>query len=136
MAWKADISMIREPTSDGRRRRYGLLSTGGGWACRLAGGTAYVMLETEARAGGFNQGWAVGAGPGGGWVANLTPRWKIHAHVRGLCFYPRECDEDLSATLEQRFTLAPWSALALAATHRHAWDRTDTLVGLRWMVYY
>ncbi|OGV74007.1 MAG: hypothetical protein A3K19_22640 [Lentisphaerae bacterium RIFOXYB12_FULL_65_16] len=136
VAWKADISVIREPTTDGTRHRYGQVTTGGGWACRLAGGTAYAMIETEARAGGFDAGWAVGAGPAGGWVANVTPRWKVHAQARGMSFLPGECGEDLSATLEQRFTLAPWSALALALTERHAWDRTDRAVTLRWMVYY
>jgi len=62
---------------------------------------------------GLQHGFAIGAGPSMGMIADLTPSWRADLYARGHRFFAGDTDTSWTAGLRQRYTLNINNALRL-----------------------
>lgn len=74
----------------------------------------YAFLEATARVDEqIGRGFALGAGPSIGMIADITPRWRADLHARGQRFFAGDNDTAWAGGLRQRYTLNANNALRL-----------------------
>jgi hypothetical protein len=74
----------------------------------------YAFLEATARVDKrIGRGFALGAGPSIGMIADLMPRWRAELHARAQRFFAGDTDTAWAAGLRQRYTLNTNNALRL-----------------------
>jgi hypothetical protein len=74
----------------------------------------YAFLEATARVDKrIGRGFALGAGPSIGMIADLMPRWRAELHARAQRFFAGDTDTAWAAGLGQRYTLNTNNALRL-----------------------
>lgn len=114
MSWKISAGWQRVRTPSGSYPLAFALDGGAGASWSNDGDKAlwYAFLDNSVRAANAMQnGYALGMGASSGLLYDITPRWRLHAYVRGLRYFLGQGNTPWSFGLEQRVTLTRESAL-------------------------
>lgn len=125
MSWRLDAGARRMDMRDGERPLLGHLDLGAGVTVQPSAAVrGYLMGEGSLLASGaLEQDHALGAGASAGLLADLTPRWRIHAQGRGLRYFSGERHDRVEISLDQRYTLSRDLALRLETSwHENRYD--------------
>ncbi len=137
VSWKADVGVLRQRMEDGEWHHVADLGGGAGVTLSPSSlGMLYALAETDAQAGGPDQGWSMGFGGSAGLLRPLGRRWLLDLHVRALG-YPlgdQHADTDLGGVL--RYTLTANQAVTAELSRRFAWDEAETLAALKWHLFF
>lgn len=119
LSWKIDAGWARRRIASGAEPLVFEVNGGAGLARNVpdalhSGTLIYAFLEATARVDKrIGRGFALGAGPSVGMIADLTPRWRADLHARGQRFFAGDTDNAWAAGLRQRYTLNTNNALRL-----------------------
>jgi hypothetical protein len=140
VSWKINTAVDRYPAHPERdlaRRPWRWRTNGGaGLTWDLGGrGLAYAFLEATADVSRtLDRGFALGAGPAMGLVADPLPRWRLHLRAVGQRFVPGDNFTQAAVRLDQRLRLSRNHALRLSVARRHLFDRywNEGRLGWHW----
>lgn len=119
LSWKIDAGWARRRIESGAEPLVFEVNGGAGLARNVpdalhGGPLIYAFLEATARVDErIGRGFALGAGPSVGMIADLTPRWRADVHARGQRFFAGDTDNAWATGLRQRYTLNTNNALRL-----------------------
>jgi hypothetical protein len=119
LSWKIDAGWTRRRIESGAEPLVFEVNGGAGLARNVpdalhSGPLIYAFLEVTARVDKrIGRGFALGAGPSIGMIADFTPRWRADLHARGQRFFAGDTDTAWAAELRQRYTLNTNNALRL-----------------------
>ncbi|HKB81790.1 MAG TPA: hypothetical protein VKD04_01140, partial [Burkholderiales bacterium] len=125
LSWNVDVGWARTRTESGAEPLVFEVNGGAGLARNvpdaLHGSTLiYAFLETTTRVDErIARGFALGAGPSIGMIADLTARWRAELHARGRRFFAGDTDTSWEAGLRQRYTLNTNNALRFDVSREH-----------------
>jgi hypothetical protein len=132
LSWKIDVGWTRRRLENGSERLVFELNAGAGYARNvpdaLHGSTLlYTFLDVGTRVDKrLGQGFAIGAGPSIGVIADLTPEWRTDWYAKGQRFFAGDTDTVWEAGLRQRYTLNANNALRLdiirEKQEQHIWN--------------
>ncbi len=92
---------------------------GGAWGSEARHGMFYALAEGSVHAHrALEDGYALGAGASAGAIIDVTPRWRVHAYLRGTRYFAGQRDTPWSFGIEQRYTLGHDVALRLDLARR------------------
>jgi hypothetical protein len=119
VSWKFNIGLTRDHFAKNDEPLVFRANGGPGLAYNVPGSSDghavyYGFLEASLDAGKrYHRGYALGIGPGIGWLADLSQRWRVHLHARALRYGLGDTHEARALILEQRYTLTRQSAVRL-----------------------
>jgi hypothetical protein len=139
LSWKIAAGWRRGFVRDGSRPLATTVDGGAGGAWSAAGERLllYVFLDAGARLHlRLDHGYQLGAGPRVGALADLNPRWRMHAYARALRYFLGEAESQPAVGLEQRFSLGRDLALRLDLGRSREGGRWHNAGSLSLMVYH
>jgi Domain of unknown function (DUF4105) len=125
LSWNVDAGWARTRIASGAEPLVFQVNGGAGLARNVpdalhSNTLIYAFLETSTRVDErIGHGFALGAGPSIGMIADLTPRWRADLHAGGKRFFAGDTDTAWEAGLRQRYTLNTNNALRLDLSREH-----------------
>jgi hypothetical protein len=119
LSWKIDAGWVRRRIESGAEPLVFEVNGGAGLARNVpdalhSGTLMYAFVEAIARVDErLGHGFAIGAGPSIGVIADLTPSWRADLYARGQRFFAGDTDTAWAVGLRQRYTLNINNALRL-----------------------
>lgn len=137
LSWKISAGWRRVRASNGSEPLVFALDDGAGCAWSNERDTAlwYALLDNSSRVGrDLGSGYALGAGARAGALVDISPRWRVHAYVRGMRYFLGQRDSPVMLGLQQRVTLERNLALRMDASRNRELLRTynNGSVSLLW----
>jgi hypothetical protein len=141
-SWKVNLGWTRERMPSGERPLVFRANGGPGLAWDSPGPFALRSLYfgfvevTGDIDGQLEHGYAVGAGPALGWIADVLPAWRARLSARTQWYFLGDTHRDAGLRLEQRWHVTRASAVRLDLARKREFDTSWNEARLTWHVYY
>ncbi len=141
-SWNVDVGWARQRTSSGAEPLVFALSGGAGLAREVPDALhshtlVYGFFDAGLRADRrIERGYALGAGPSMGLIADFTPNWRIDLNARGMRFFAGDIDTAWALGLRQRYTLGANSALRFDVSRERQAKRSWNAAQLSLQLYF
>ena len=137
-SWGVSAGWRRMFLDNGREPLVGVVDAQAGGTWSAPGGTLlYALAQASARAHhDLAHGYALGAGPRVGALADPLPGWRVHAYAQALDNFAGERDRPGSLGLQSRWTLARDAALKLELSRSREAGRTFNAGQLSLQLYF
>jgi hypothetical protein len=125
LSWNIDVGWTRTRIASGAEPLVFEVNGGAGLARNVpdalqSNTLIYGFLDATTRVDErIDRGYAIGAGPILGVIADLTPRWRADLYARGQRFFAGDTDTAWQTGLRQRYTLNTNNALRLDLSREH-----------------
>ena len=127
VSWKVTTGFHQRPFDDGDDHLVYRLNPGGGFTWGESRLMGYLMVETDALAGGrFRHGHAIGLGGSAGVLANPLPAWKLQLTARQLWYELGDRHNALEVALRQNFRIDESLSLVLELGRERIFGRSQT----------
>jgi hypothetical protein len=112
VSWSAGMGWKRRRLRDGSEPLVFGMHGGPGLTVERGGSLIYGLVDVAAEIEGkLRRGYAIGAGPAAGWIADITPAWRVMLEARAIRFVAGEERDAWSGTIRQRVVLGRNAAL-------------------------
>ncbi|MFL6647183.1 MAG: DUF4105 domain-containing protein [Sulfurifustaceae bacterium] len=138
LSWRVDFGFIRKPVSSTEDALVFRLTAGAGFAREWTHRSLwYALVEGDLNvADALESGYSLGAGPAAGALIDITDRWRVQIEGRALRYGAGAVHSATEASLRQRFTLGPRSALRFDLMQRNEFSQNVREGSLSWMFYF
>ncbi len=142
VSWKINAGWSRERFPDGHEPMVFRLNGGAGLAWAIPDSFSsrmitYFFLEASLDIDNkFERGFALGAGPAAGLLADVSSAWRVHLFARSQRFGVGGPYTEQELALEQRISLSKDTALRLGLSRRRRFDHYWNGASLSWHLYF
>ena len=126
VSWKIKVGLTREHRAKNDEPLVFRANGGPGLAYSVPASddgysVVYGFLEASLDVGkAYDREYALGAGPGIGWLADLSDRWRVNLHAQALRYGLGDTHHSRELVLEQRYSLTRQSAVRLGLFRKQA----------------
>jgi hypothetical protein len=138
LSWKATVGLKRMQFDDDDRAMTGQVNIGAGLSYEIAQyAKAFVFAEAAAVISDrFDEYLAVGAGPSGGVIVELTEKWRMALSARSLAFTLGSTCLTYDISLEQAIDLTPRTGLRLRLSRQQEFGSPYNSVSAGYVFYF